>query len=131
MTRVSAQVAALNLALADLRAAPLGRLRLSGSQNQLGGGRRDQRGGLIRAVNGAQLGDGLKAEHDREAALASAHDQILELRLASQHRKLVGDDPDLFTSARPKFAAHQAVDDAVEPHALELKRGVLRFLRRG
>ena len=41
MTRVSAQMAALNLALADLRAAPLGRLRLSGSQNQLGGGRGD------------------------------------------------------------------------------------------
>ena len=53
MTRVSAQVAALDLPLADLRAAPLGSLRLSGSQNQLGGGRGDQRGGLVGAVNGS------------------------------------------------------------------------------
>ena len=42
MTCVGAQMAALNLALTDLRAAPLGRLRLSGSENQLGGGRGDQ-----------------------------------------------------------------------------------------
>ena len=51
MTRVSAHMAALNLALADLRAAPLGCLRLSGSQNQLGGGRGDQCGGLVGAVD--------------------------------------------------------------------------------
>jgi hypothetical protein len=112
VTRVRAQVAALNLALADLRAAPSGRLRLSGSQNQFRGRRGDHRGGLIGAVDGSQLGDGLKAEHDRQAALAPTDNQLLQLRLASEHRELVGDDPDLFTSAGPKVAAHQSADDA-------------------
>ena len=118
-------LAAHDLALADLRARPARGLGFAGAQDELGGGSRGQSRRLVVAVDGAKLGDGLKAKHRAESAFAPAHDQRFEFRLTPQDRQLVGDDPHL---AARLLGGHQAAHDAVEPHALQRKRRLARFL---
>ena len=70
-----------NFALADLCARPSRGLALAGAENELGGRRRGESRGLVVAVYGAKLGNGLKAEHGAEATFASAHNERFEFGL--------------------------------------------------
>ncbi len=47
----------------------------SGAQDELGRGSRRERSRLIMAIDGAKLGDSLKAEHGAEPTFASAHNE--------------------------------------------------------
>ncbi len=74
-------LAACDFALADLRARPSRGLSFSGAQDELGRGSRRERSRLIMAIDGAKLGDSLKAEHGAEPTFASAHNERFEFRL--------------------------------------------------
>ncbi len=108
-------LAAHHFALADLRAGPARGLCFAGAQDEFGRGSRRERRGLVVAVDGAQLGNRLEAQHRAEAAFASSHDQRFQFGLTFEDRQLVGDDSHL---AAMLVGRHQTAHDAVEPYAL-------------
>ncbi len=74
----------LDLVAAEQIAGPPGGLGFVTAQNDLGRRRTGERHRAIAAVDGAKLRHVLKAHNDREAALASARHEVLNLRLIAE-----------------------------------------------
>jgi len=86
------------------------------AHDQLGGWRARQGDRAIAAINGPSLRHILKADHHREAALASARDELFDLGLIPEGRQFVGDNPDLLAA---NLRAHQPAHEAVQPKVLQ------------